>query len=341
MERSLPTKGPGRGVSADPGGRSAAMRSRRALWRGLGVLWLVDALLQAQPAMFTAAFVGNVLAPAAYGQPYWLAVPMQLFDGLWGRLLIPANVVAIVVQFAIALPLLLAPERKWGRIGLVVSIVWSAGVWIFGEGLGGLLTGTGTFLTGAPGSVALYALGALFLLIPAWLWEGGEVLRWLEEVLGFLWIGGAVLQALPNAGFWTPDGLSGIFASVAASPQPSFLSAPIAALAASTETAPVAWNLLFVAVLAAAGLALVRGAAPTLTYGLAFAWSFFTWWFGQAFGMLGTGLSTDPNSGIVWMLLFACLAIGRLPLPQDLPRNAPSWREAVASASAVRWRRSF
>ena len=329
------------GPSGSAHKRTRAQRSRRGLWRGLGVLWLFDALLQAQPAMFTAAFVSGVLAPAASGQPPWIAVLLQLADGLWSRFLVPANIVAIVAQTAIAVLLLVAPERKWGRLGLLLSIAWGIGVWLFGEGLGGLFTGFATFITGAPGSVVLYVLGAIFLLIPGWLWEGGDVLRWLEEVLGFLWIGSAVLQALPSAGFWTADGLGGIFASAASSPDPAFLSAPIASFAASVAAAPVAWNLRFVAVMALLGIALVQGWAPLVTYGLAIAWSFFSWWFGQAFGMLGTGLSTDPNSGIVWMLLFACLLVGQLPSPLESRQPLPSWREAVASASAVRWRKSF
>ncbi len=317
------------------------MRARRALWRGLGILWLVDALLQAQPAMFTSAFVSSILAPSVLGQPHWVVILLGIADGLWSRFLVPANVVAIAVQTAIALLLLVAPERKAGRLGLLLSVAWGSGVWLIGEGLGGIFTGSATFLAGAPGSALLYVLGSIFLLIPAWLWEGGEVLRWLEEILGLLWIGGAVLQALPGAGFWTPDGLSGIFGAAASSPQPSFLSAPIVALASAAAASPVGWNLLFVVVMAVLGFALVTGLTPTATTGLAVVWSFFTWWFGQAFGMLGTGLSTDPNSGIVWILLFACLLIGRRPSPQETGEPLPSWREAVASASAPRWQKSF
>jgi hypothetical protein len=43
------------------------------------------------------------------------------------------------------------------------SIVWALGVWWFGEGLGGVLTGTASPLSGAPGPVILYALLAVLL----------------------------------------------------------------------------------------------------------------------------------------------------------------------------------
>ena len=323
-----------------PSTGSSWIRARRALWRGLGILWLVDALLQMQPGMFTSAFVGGILVPSAAGQPAWIAIPLQFADAMWTQFMVPANLVAIVVQFAIALLLLLAPEHKWGRIGLLLSIVWGTGVWIVGEGLGMLFTGSATFITGAPGSVALYVLAAIFLLIPGWLWERGEVLGWLEAVLGFLFIGGAVLQAVPYAGFWTSDGLSDIFAGAASSPQPSFLSGPIYALAASTAASPAAWNLLFVAVMAVLGIALIYGWFPIVTYSVAIVWSFFGWWFGQAFGQPFTGISTDPNSGVIWIVLFACLLIWRMPLPQESRQELPTWREAVASASAIRWRKS-
>ena len=38
---------------------------------------------------------------------------------------------------------------------------WSIGVWFLGEGLGGVTGGTATFLSGAPGAAALYAVLAL------------------------------------------------------------------------------------------------------------------------------------------------------------------------------------
>ncbi len=43
--------------------------SRKALQRVLGVLWLIDGLLQLQPQMFTMNMVNGVMKPMLQGQP--------------------------------------------------------------------------------------------------------------------------------------------------------------------------------------------------------------------------------------------------------------------------------
>ena len=49
------------------------------------------------------------------------------------------------------------------RVALAASIAWAIGVWWFGEGLGMVLTGAASPLTGAPGAVIIYALLAVLL----------------------------------------------------------------------------------------------------------------------------------------------------------------------------------
>ena len=49
------------------------------------------------------------------------------------------------------------------RLALAASIAWSIGVWWFGEGFGGVLSGAASPLNGAPGAVILYALLAVLL----------------------------------------------------------------------------------------------------------------------------------------------------------------------------------
>src|SRR5580658_9926501 len=48
---------------------TAPLMSRRRLQIALGLLWLLDGVLQLQPYMFTLGFAHNVIAPAAVGQP--------------------------------------------------------------------------------------------------------------------------------------------------------------------------------------------------------------------------------------------------------------------------------
>jgi hypothetical protein len=69
---------------------------RRRLQLALGVMWLLDAALQFQPPMFGRAFVTQVLAPAAAGNPAALARP-----ALWASRLIGQDVPAINTLFAL------------------------------------------------------------------------------------------------------------------------------------------------------------------------------------------------------------------------------------------------
>ena len=65
------------------------------------------------------------------------------------------NTFFALIQLAIGVGLLF---RRTVRPALAVSFAWAFGVWVFGEGLGMILTGSATALTGAPGSVLIYGL---------------------------------------------------------------------------------------------------------------------------------------------------------------------------------------
>src|SRR4029078_7721853 len=97
------------------------------------------------------------------------------------------------IQFRMRLGLL---WRRTVKPALAGSILWSIGVWFFGEGLGGLASGHARLLTGAPGSVSLYAVLARAA------WPRGDrseeaPARWLPFAWAVVWIGGSVFQALP------------------------------------------------------------------------------------------------------------------------------------------------
>ena len=133
--------------------------ARRRLQLALGALWLLDAILQYQPVMFTRAF-SQMLAAAAQGNPAFVSRPI-----LWNAQLVGQHPVAINTAFA-TIQLLLALGIAWRptvRVALGASIVWALGVWWFGEGLGGVLTGTASPVSGAPGPVILYALLAILM----------------------------------------------------------------------------------------------------------------------------------------------------------------------------------
>lgn len=143
-------------------GKMAALKelsATRKLQLALALVWLLDAALQFQPYMFTRAFATQTLAPAVQGQPGWISTP-----GMWSVHLIAGhpvfwNALFAVTQLAIAVGLF---RRQTVRLALVVSIVWSLSVWWLGEGLGGICSAGASPLMGAPGAVILYAVLAVF-----------------------------------------------------------------------------------------------------------------------------------------------------------------------------------
>src|SRR3984957_21332296 len=137
----------------------AAMDSRRVLQLGLAAVWLLDGVLQYQSWMFTKAF-GQLLAGAASGNPAVIAGPITWDAHLVEHYPVPLNAAFATIQLLLGLGIAWRPTV---RVALGASIVWSLAVWWLGEGLGGVLTGTASPLSGAPGPVILYALLAVLL----------------------------------------------------------------------------------------------------------------------------------------------------------------------------------
>lgn len=150
---------------------------RWILWYGLASFWLVDAILQIQPPMSSSMFVDMVVAPVLQGEPTWYLRTLGQGIQLWTNHQIASAVFAAVIQLAIAVFLFLGKDRRIGKIGLWISIAWSLVVWTLGEGMGGILSGSPTFITGSPGSVILYIVAAVLLLLPISRWEDGGIHR--------------------------------------------------------------------------------------------------------------------------------------------------------------------
>ena len=151
--------GPGPDREAGPapvtGGRDVPARlgppdARRYLQLALAGLWLLDAVLQCQAFMFTKGFAG-MLAGAAAGNPRWAAAPVLLAAHLTERDPALANAGFATAQLLIALGIAGRPTVK---AGLAASAGWALAVWWLGEGLGGVLAGSASPVTGAPGADA-------------------------------------------------------------------------------------------------------------------------------------------------------------------------------------------
>lgn len=286
-----------------------ALAQLRAMWwYGLGGLWILDALLQAQPSMFSATgMVGNVVLPAAQGQPGWIAGPMLWGAGIWASHAAAWNMAAVTVESLIGV-LLLGGRRwpLWGRAGLLLSIMWGLIVWYFGEGLGGLFSGSPTYLSGAPGSAFLYVLLAGALLLPDSLWSSPRLLSAFRVAVGALWVVGAALQLAPL--YWTPLGLASVLQNVAMMPLPFGLTALDARLVNAMASAPMFWNATLCVTMIALVVALLLGRGGRTPYLLAFIWLAFVWlaflWVVfQGLGMVFSGMATDPNTPPLWALL--------------------------------------
>jgi len=272
--------------------------TRRGLQLALGSLWLLDAALQFQPYMFTHAFARDVILPTGNGQPAIVAIPVHFAGHLIVAHPAASNTVFALVQLALAVGLFL---RRTNQVALFASIGWSAAVWWLGEGMGGLASGHAMLLTGAPGAVLLYAFVAV-AAIPRNTVDGRGEAPSSSAVVGWVatWTAGALLQVLPgqNRG----KDLAGAFRNNAAN-LPGWLADLTRSIAGNIDNhAAFVVALTLVAVLITAS-ALVPGISRTAsaTAGSALAVGF--WIFGQGFGLVLSGQSTDPNSGPLLVLL--------------------------------------
>lgn len=288
----------------------------RVTW-GLGALWLLDGLLQMQPLMVT-HFIGGFLTPLVSGQPPWLQAAIRVGIALWAINPVVWNALAAWLQVGIGLVLLFARDPGWRRAALWISVGWSAVVWVAGEAMGGVFSG-GSWFSGSPGSVLFYGLLAVWVLAsPDWRRRRGQSA--VRYGLGGLWTLAALEQAWPANGFWGPA-LSQYVASMAAMPQPGWLSAPLYAWAHVLSSAPAAWNAGLVAIFAALGGLWFFAPDRLATFWATMGVVLLTWYFGQDWGVLG-GMGTDPNSGapvllalFIYPLLSARKVLASSPSP--------------------------
>jgi hypothetical protein len=279
--------------------------SARSIQIGLGIIWLLDGVLQLQPKMFGAGFADGVILPMAQGQPGIVSSALTQVAHLISVSPVLANSVFAGIQILIGVGLLV---RETVKPALALSFVWALGVWALGEGFGMLLTGTASPLTGAPGAALLYvAIGVL-------VWprrsgpaasgpaaaegplgaRGGKAIWAVTWVgLGILWLlpanraGGSISSAISSSATGEPGWLAHVQLTVAH------------ALGSGGGSVAVVCGVLSFVI--GAGPLLSRHTTVFLVAGAALAIDY--WVFGEAFGGLFTGLGTDPNTGPLLALL--------------------------------------
>ena len=292
-------------------GPAARVGTRRRLEMALGVLWLVDGVLQFQPSMFSSTFFGNMLGMANMGLPGPVpAVLFRITDMLTAQPVL-WNTLFATLQLAIGAGLL------WGRTASFarpVSVAWALAVWVVGEGFGGLFMPGVSGLNGAPGAALLYALVAL-ILWPRRAGEGpavadsgllggrGALCCWtvLWSGLALLELGGANHAAVvpgaevanigegePGWVAWLNSHAGHVLAGHGA----------LFALLAAVISIAVGWCVLRPAW---RRTALAAGIAVAVLYGV----------FGQDLGGLLTGQATDPGTAPLFVLFALALWPGR------------------------------
>lgn len=319
------------------------VRSQRALQIILGLFWLLDAGLQFQSYMFTKGFVNTFILANATGQPTvirWAITNVGHFllphVGVW-------NALFAVTQLLIGLGLLF---RRTVRPALALSFPYALGVWVFGEGLGMILTGSATALTGAPGSVLMYGI----LGVMAWPRRPVASARRQAQAdrptgvassAAAQGLGGSVTPLAAWSGFWA---LAAILFLLPDNRTQSSISSAITGMAPGNarwfsdfltssghHVATVGTQLSWVLAL----LSLVIGLGPLVARRPGFflaaggVLSFLLWITGQGFlGGILTGTGTDPNTGPLIILL----ALAMVPaVPADLLAGR------IPGASLLRW----
>lgn len=296
--------------------------ARRRLQLALGALWLLDAVLQYQTFMFTRAFA-RTLAASAAGNPALVAGPI-----IWSARLIAHHAVAMNSAFA-TVQLLLAIGIAWRptvKIALGASVAWSLAVWWLGEGLGSVLTGQASALSGAPGAVLIYALLAILLwpaatdrpaAFVAGRSAGAPVARalWLA-----LWGALACLSLQPAVSAGRGPGR---MISAMAAGEPGWLGVIDRHLGGLLGHYGLAASIVLAVTLGviAAGPYLPRPAARAVVVLAVVAAAVI--WAAEALGGVFTGSGTDPNSGPLLALLAVAYwpsGAGRLPAGPDRAR---------------------
>ena len=271
----------------------------------LATIWLLDAVLQIQPFMFTRGSNGfsGMLNGLSGGNPSWVAHTITWNGSIVYHQPILTNTLFALVQFAIAFGIVWSKSVK---PALALSIIWALGVWWFGEGAGAIFQGGATPFGGGPGGVLFYAVLAVLL----WPSDGSIWPFVAARTVGLkaarvIWVAAWGLLALLSVvgSGRSPQALHDLVAGMN-NGQPGWL-AHIDRVSESFflhHGTPAAILLAVVCLIVAAGVFLPPpGAQVTLV--LAIAVFAVIWVAVQNLGGILAGGATDPNSGLLVIML--------------------------------------
>jgi hypothetical protein len=161
-----------------------------ALTIALGVIWILDGLLQLQPAQFSSGFSLGI-EMNAMAQPIAIAHLELAFGRLTSTAAAPFTVLIAAVQILLGAAMV---TRRARPIALAASIPWALAVWALGEGFGNIATGYAMVPTGAPGAALAYAVLAGLLLLDKRCGDDWRRRRNFAFAWAALWVLAAGLQ---------------------------------------------------------------------------------------------------------------------------------------------------
>lgn len=294
------------------------------LW--LAAVWLLDAVLQIQPFMFTPGRNGlsGMLGGTASGNPGWIADTITWNASIVNHHPVLTNTLFAGIQFVIAFGII---WRRTCKAALGLSIAWAIGVWWFGEGLGGVFAGAATPFRGGPGAVLFYAVLAVLL----WPKEGRDAPFVAARAVGVraaraLWVAvWAVLTVLCLVGSGRSPGALRLGVASMESGEPGWLVHLDRYSASLFGHDGMALAILLAALCCVAAIGAYLPVACNRAVIVLVVVAFSLIWVAvQNVGGILAGGATDPNSAPLLVLL----ALAYWPLT-DPRRSAPAGRRST------------
>ncbi len=272
---------------------------RKFLRIALGTMWILDAILQVQPEMNNLFAQYNLIPMLSMGYP--VTPVIELSVRVWNINPPLIDLGAAVVQLYIGVLYLVLKRGRLFYFVQAMAMAWSVIIWIFGEGFGGLFTLGSTILTGLPGSVLLYLLGAVILVMTANGNGRNKAERTIRYSTMLVMLVGLGFQFYPPNGFWTS-------LPVIQFPSPfGFLGFAVTTESRIADLSYLFNTLFVLIILVALFLWLFRSIFASI---VTFVFAVFTWIVYQGLGIVAQ-FSTDSNTGLILAILMIAYIINR------------------------------
>jgi len=314
-------------------------RARTYLRMIFGVIWLVDGILQFQPAM-PLGMASGVVQPMAEGTPGWLHSLILGGVGIWNLHPIAFAVGTAWLQIGIAI-LLIVSNGKVSRYAGGISAAWAGLIWLIGNGAGGIFQSTSSILFGWPGATLFYVIAGVWIAVSNERFKN-DFSKWTLRILSVIAGLAVVLQILPNRGFWhggNENALTKMAQDMTQTPQPHLVAWFATKVGNLSGTMGGGFNILIIFWLGICAYGLWNAHKKSWQWPV---WTFVTgsiiFWFSAQDAPFWGGLATDWNS-LVPMAALTWAALAKYetetPLAKHLPKEMRNLSGAVIASFAA------